>query len=266
MPGKKEQKEPGIHSSAVVHPKARLAPDIEIGPYSIIGENVRLGRGCRVASHVVIEGWTEIGENCRIFPFACIGTVPQDLKFQGEESRVVIGNNNTIREYVTINRGTRPGGSITRIGDRNLLMAYVHVAHDCQIGHQVILANAATLAGHIVIGDYAVVGGLCGIHQFVKVGRYAIVGGCSAVPLDVPPFVSAVGNRAKLYGLNSLGLKRHGFSSDRIANLKTTYKILFRSKLGAKEAVKKVREELPDSPDALEMAAFVEQSERGICR
>lgn len=255
-----------IHPTALVHDRARLGEGVSIGPYSIIGEHVSLGPGTEVGSHVVIEGWTEIGEQCRIFPFASIGAVPQDLKFKGEESRVVIGRENTIREYVTIHRGTEPGGGVTRIGDHNLLMVYVHVAHDCQIGNRVILANAATLAGHITVQDFAVVGGLSGLHQFVRIGRHAIIGGCSAVAQDIPPFVSAVGNRAKLYGLNSVGLKRRGFSDERIAELKTAYKILFRSKTGMKAAIQKVRKELAGSPEALELAAFVEGSERGVCR
>ncbi|MBI3610845.1 MAG: acyl-ACP--UDP-N-acetylglucosamine O-acyltransferase [Nitrospirae bacterium] len=255
-----------IHSTAVIHPKARIAEDVEVGPYAVIGEHVRLHKETQVAAHVVIDGWTEIGEGCRIFPFASIGTIPQDLKFKGEKSHVVIGNHNTIREYVTVNRGTEQGGGVTKVGDHNLLMAYVHVAHDCRIGDHVILANAATLAGHITVQDYAVIGGLTGLHQFVRIGRHAIIGGCSAVPQDVPPFVSAVGNRAKLYGLNSIGLKRHGFSDDQMTALKTAYKILFRSKLSMKEAVQKIREELSHSPEAQELAAFVETSERGVCR
>ncbi|HEY4485960.1 MAG TPA: acyl-ACP--UDP-N-acetylglucosamine O-acyltransferase, partial [Nitrospiria bacterium] len=215
-----------IHSTAVVHPGAHLAEGVTVGPYSIIGENVKIGRGTRVASHAVIEGWTEIGEGCRIFQFASIGADPQDLKFRGEKSALIIGRNNTIREFVTIHRGTGPGGGVTRIGDDNLLMAYVHVAHDCGVGNHVVLANAATLAGHITVQDHAIVGGLSGLHQFVRIGRHAIIGGCSAVPQDIPPFVSAVGNRAKLYGLNTVGLKRGGFGEERIAAIKSAYKII----------------------------------------
>jgi len=255
-----------IHSTALIHPKARIDVDVEIGPYSVIGEHVQLHRGVQVASHVVIEGWTEIGEGCRIFQFASIGSVPQDLKFKGEKSHVMIGQKNTIREYVTVHRGTEPGGGVTKIGDHNLLMAYVHVAHDCQIGSHVILANAATLAGHITVQDHAVIGGLTGLHQFVRIGRHAIIGGASAVPQDVPPFVSAVGNRAKLYGLNTVGLKRHGFSDEQMALLKSAYKIMFRSKLSMKEAVEKIRTELAESPEAQELATFIETSERGVCR
>ncbi len=255
-----------IHPTAIIHPKAELAEGVGVGPYSVIGEHVKIGRGTQAASHVVIEGFTEIGEDCRIFPFATIGTIPQDLKFSGEESRIIIGRRNTIREYVTVHRGTAGGGGVTTLGNDNLLMAYVHVAHDCRIGNGVILANAATLAGHITVQDYAVIGGLVGIHQFGRIGRYAIIGGCSAVAQDVPPFVNASGNRVKLYGLNTVGLKRHGFSEERLAALKKAYRILFRSKLTQKEAIQKVRDELADSPDAQEMATFIETSERGVCR
>jgi len=255
-----------IHPTAVIHPKAGIDGDVEIGPFCVIGEHVQLHRGVQIASHVVIEGWTEIGEGCHIFQFASIGSIPQDLKFKGEKSNVVIGKENTIRECVTVHRGTEPGGGVTKIGDHNLLMAYVHVAHDCQIGNHVILANAATLAGHITVQDHAVIGGLTGMHQFVRIGRHAIIGGASAVAQDIPPFVSAVGNRAKLYGLNTVGLKRHGFTDEQLASLKTAYKIIFRSKLSMKEAVENIRKELADSPEAQELATFVETSERGVCR
>ncbi len=254
-----------IHPTAIVHPKAEIGEDVKIGPFTVIGENVIIGRGTEVAPHVVIEGWTKFGETCRIFPFATIGTIPQDLKFQGEESRISIGDRNTIREYVTINRGTEGGGRVTTLGNDNLLMAYVHIAHDCHIGHHVIMANAATLAGHITIQDYAVIGGLVGIHQFVRIGRYAIIGGFSGISQDIPPFVTASGSRARLYGINLTGLKRHGFSEERLSTLKKVYRILFRSKLSLKEAIKRVSDEFSDSPDAQEIAGFIESSERGIC-
>lgn len=255
-----------IHSTAVVHQKAEIGEDVKIGPFSLIGEHVKIGRGTEVASHGVIEGWTDIGEDCRIFPFATIGMIPQDLKFGGEKSRIQIGCRNTIREYVTINRGTTGGGGVTTIGNDNLLMAYAHIAHDCHIGDHVVLANAATLAGHITVQDYASVGGLVGIHQFVKIGRYTFIGGCSAVSQDVSPFVTASGNRIKLYGLNVVGLKRRGFSEERLVLLKKAYQILFRSRQTVKDAIKKVRDELADSPDAQELATFIETSERGVCR
>lgn len=255
-----------IHPTAIVHPKAEIDDDVAIGPYSVIGEHVRIGRGCSIAPHVVIDGRTEIGDGCRVFPFASIGSIPQDLKFKGEETRLLIGKRNTIRESVTINRGTGPGGGLTQIGDDNLIMAYAHVAHDCRVGNHVILANAATLAGHIQIEDFAIVGGLAGIHQFVRVGAYSMIGGASAVPLDIPPFVSAAGNRAKLFGLNLLGLKRHQFSEDRVAALKKAYRIIFRSKLNLKDALAQVRNEIGTSEDVQRLVAFLEASERGFTR
>ncbi len=255
-----------IHKTAIVHPRAEIADDVAIGPYAVIGENVKIGRGTKIGAHVVIEGWTEIGEDCTFFHMASVGTIPQDLKFSGEETWLKIGRGNTFREFVTLNRGTQAGGGATIIGDHNFLMAYAHVAHDCRIGNRVIMANAATLAGHIHIGDHAVIGGLVGVHQFVKIGAYVLVGGCSAVAQDIPPFMSAAGVHAKLYGLNLVGLKRHGFSPERIQNLKRAYRILFRSKLTLKEAIKKVQEELEMNLDIQELLKFLENSERGICR
>jgi UDP-N-acetylglucosamine acyltransferase len=255
-----------IHKTAIVHPKAQIGKDVVIGPYAIIGENVKIGSRTKIGAHVVIEGWTEIGEGCTFFHMASVGTIPQDLKFSGEETRLKIGRSNTFREFVTLNRGTQAGGGETVIGDHNFMMAYVHIAHDCQVGSHVIMANAATLAGHIHIGDYAVIGGLVGIHQFVQIGAYSLVGGCSAVAQDVPPFMSAAGVHAKLYGLNLIGLKRHGFTPVRIRDLKKAYRILFRSKLTLKEAIKKVQEEIGLSADIQELLKFVEGSKRGICR
>lgn len=255
-----------IHKTTIVHPKAEIDNDVVIGPYAVIGENVKIGNRTKIGAHVVIEGWTEIGEDCTFFHMSSVGTVPQDLKFAGEETRLKIGRGNTFREFVTLNRGTLAGGGETTIGDHNFLMAYVHVAHDCQIGNHVIMANAATLAGHIHIGDHAVIGGLVGIHQFVRVGAYAMVGGCSAVAQDIPPFMSAAGVHAKLYGLNLVGLKRHGFSKERLQGLKKAYQIIFRSGLTLKEAVKKVQKEVAMSVDIQELLKFVEGSKRGICR
>ncbi len=255
-----------IHPTAIVHPKAELAEDVIIGPYCLIGEHVKIGRGVKLISHVAIEGWTEIGEDCQFFPFSSIGTIPQDLKFQGEMSRLIIGKKNVFREFVTLNRGTTEGGGITKIGDYNFFMAYVHVAHDCQIGDHVVMANAATLAGHITIQDYAIVGGLVGVHQHVRIGCHSMVGGCSAVGMDVPPFTTAAGYRAKLYGLNLVGLRRHGFSHDRIAKLKKAYQILFQEKLPLKEAIKRAREEIKESEDVNQLLEFIESSERGVYR
>lgn len=256
-----------IHPTAIVHPKAELDGDVEIGPFSVIGEHVKIGRGTRLISHVCVEGWTEIGERCQIYPFASIGTPPQHLQYQGEPTRVVIGHDNILREYVTVNRGTKAGGGLTAIGHHNFLMAYVHVAHDCMLGNQIIMANAATLAGHITIGDHSILGGLVGVHQYVRIGPYAMIGGCSALGQDVPPFTRAAGGyRARLYGLNWVGLKRHGFSGERVTVLKRAYEVLFRSGHRLAEAIKRARDEFGESGDVQEMLAFLEGTKRGICR
>jgi UDP-N-acetylglucosamine acyltransferase len=254
-----------IHPTAIVHPKAELDSDVEIGPYAVIGEQVRIAKGCRIHANVQIEGWTEIGEGCTFFSFSSIGTPPQDLKYKGEETRLIIGRRNTFREFITLNRGTQNGLGQTVIGDDNFLMAYVHVAHDCVVGNHVVLANAATLAGHIAIGDHAIVGGLSGIHQFVRIGAYAMIGGCSAVAQDVPPFVSVAGNRARLHGLNLIGLKRHGFSPERLTALKEAYRLLFRAKMTQKEAIAEIRATQAGS-DVEALVKFVESSKRGVCR
>ncbi len=255
-----------IHSTAIIHKKAELDSSVEVGPYSIIGEHVRIGKGTVIRSHVVIDGWTTLGESNTIYPFASIGLEPQDLKFKGEKTRLEVGNHNMIREYVTLHRGTASGGGITQIGSHNVLMAYVHVAHDCILGDHIIMSNAATLAGSITVGSNAIVGGLSGVHQFVRIGSYAMIGGCSAVAQDVPPYVRVAGNHAKLYGLNSIGLKRHGFTPEEIQTLKATYKLLFRSGLTMREAIKEAKDKWPDNAKVDDFLSFVEKSERGICR
>jgi UDP-N-acetylglucosamine acyltransferase len=256
-----------IHSTAIVHSKAELGPDVLIGPYCVVGEHVKIGHGTQLLAHVCVDGWTDIGERCRIHPYASIGGPPQHLQYKGEPTRAVIGNDNILREYVTVNRGTVFGGGATTIGHHNFLMAYVHIAHDCHLGNRIIMANAASLAGHITIGDDAIIGGLVGIHQYVRVGGHAMIGGCSAVGRDVPPFMRAAGGyRARLFGLNSIGLKRHGFSNERIVVLKQAYEILFRSGLMMAEAIKRAREEFKDSADVLEIVTFMEGTKRGICR
>ncbi|MFQ5597350.1 MAG: acyl-ACP--UDP-N-acetylglucosamine O-acyltransferase [Nitrospiria bacterium] len=255
-----------IHQTAIVHSKAELDSSVEVGPYSIVGEHVRIGKGTRIGSHVVIDGWTEMGEDNRIYPFASIGLEPQDLKFNNEETQLKIGSGNTLREYITVHRGTGPGGGETIIGDESYLMAYVHVAHDCVVGNRVIMANAATLAGCISIGDHAILGGLVAVHQFVRIGSYAMIGGCSAVAQDVPPYVTVAGNHATLYGLNTVGLKRHGFSLEQIQVLKKTYKLLFRSGLTQREGIEEARKQWGSHPEVERFLAFVENSQRGICR
>lgn len=255
-----------IHETAIVSPKAQLGKDVRVGPYAIIEEDVDIGDVTDVGPHVFIGKYAKIGKRCKVFPFASIGTIPQDLKFKDERTELEIGNDNIIREFVTINRGTAPGGGITKIGDHNLLMAYAHVAHDCVIGNHVILANAATLAGHIDIEDYAVVGGLVAVHQFVRIGTYAFIGGSSGVVKDIPPFVLASGSHARLYGLNIVGLKRRNFSEETLGALKKAYKIIFKSELLLKEAIKKAREEVPVLPEIKTFIDFIENSRRGITR
>lgn len=255
-----------IHKTAIVSPKAEIDDDVVIGPYCIIGDNVKIGRGTRLVNHVQIEGITEIGQNCTIFPFTTIGFPPQDIKYKGEPTGVKIGNNNIIREYVTIHRGSVSGDGWTVIGDNNFIMAYVHIAHDCKIGNNVIMANLATLAGHVQIEDFAFIGGLVAVHQFTRIGAHAMIGGFSGVGQDVPPFTMASGPRAKLYGLNSVGLKRRGFSDETINILKKAYKILFRDKLQLKEAIEKVKKELPQIPEITHLIEFIEANKRGICR
>jgi UDP-N-acetylglucosamine acyltransferase len=255
-----------IHKTALVDPKAELDAEVEVGPYSIIGPGVKIGKGSKLQSHVVIQGRTSVGEGNSFFPFASVGSIPQDLKYKGEASELVIGNHNTIREYVSLNPGTTGGGMVTRVGDHNLLMMYCHIAHDCILGNWNIVANGATLGGHVVIEDYVIVGGLAGIHQFVKVGAGAILGAGSMVSKDVPPFCNATGDRARLRGLNIEGLRRRGFAKDKIDSLRKAYRIIFQSKLRTQDALKRVRQEIPRSPEVDGLASFVANSSRGICR
>jgi UDP-N-acetylglucosamine acyltransferase len=256
-----------IHEKAVVHPRARIAESVEVGPFSVIGENVTIGKGTWIGPHVVITGWTTIGKNCKIFQFSSIGEVPQDLKFKGEESHVIIGDNNVIREFVTINRATTHGGGKTILGNENFLMAYSHVAHDCLIGNHVIMSNAATLAGHIEIEDGAIIGGLVGVHQFVRIGAYSFISGLSGVPQDIPPYMLAAGSRCTLYGLNAVGLKRHGFPEEAIKGLKKAYKILFKSGLMLEEAIETIKGgEIISIPEVDHLVQFIQRSKRGICR
>ncbi|MBI4634613.1 MAG: acyl-ACP--UDP-N-acetylglucosamine O-acyltransferase [Deltaproteobacteria bacterium] len=255
-----------IHPTAVVSADAVLGENVEIGPYSIIGSDVHLGNNTIIGPHVVIESHTDIGENCRLYQFASIGGLPQDLKFGGEESRVIIGNHNTIREFVTINRATAHDIGVTMIGNHNLIMAYCHVAHNCKLADHIVMANAANLAGHVHVEDYAIIGGMTGVHQFTRIGAHCIIGGVSAVNKDIPPFVTASGNHAKLYGLNMIGLRRRGFTDETINALKRAYRIVFRSSLLLNIAMAKVKQEVKDLPEVRQFLKFIENSERGVCR
>ncbi|MEJ5299756.1 MAG: acyl-ACP--UDP-N-acetylglucosamine O-acyltransferase [Thermodesulforhabdaceae bacterium] len=256
-----------IHPTAIIHDGAEIGEGTVVEPYAIIGPKVILGRRNRVGAHAVIDGNTKIGDNNVIFPFVSIGLPPQDLTYKGEPTEVIIGDRNVIREGVTIHRGTARGTGVTRIGNDNYLMAYSHVAHDCSIGNHVIMANCASLAGHVVIDDYAVLGGLTGAHQFVRIGKYAFIGGLSGIFMDIPPFMIAAGNRAKLYGPNIVGLKRAGFPQETTLAIKRAYKILFRSGLTLKAAIQRIRSEVILCKEIEELIAFVEApSKRGITR
>jgi UDP-N-acetylglucosamine acyltransferase len=255
-----------IHPTALIHPKAEIDAGVSIGPFSIIGEGIRIKKGTKLVSNIIMEGDVEIGENCIIYPFTSIGLPPQDTKYKGEKTGLRIGDNNIIREYVTIHRASVGGDGLTEIGNNNFIMAYVHIAHDCKIGNSVNMANVATLGGHVLIEDYAFVGGLVAIHQFTRIGTYSMVGGFSGVNQDIPPYMITSGTPAKLFGLNVIGLKRHGFPDSTINELKKVYKILFREKRTLKDALKKIQEDLPYTDEIKHLVEFIQQNKRGICR
>ena len=255
-----------IHPTAIVAAGALLDDDVEVGPYAVIGAQVRIGRGTHVGAHTVIDGHTTIGCDNQIFHLASVGAPPQDLKYRGEDSELIIGDRNIIREFATLNPGTTGGGMLTRVGNQNLLMNYSHLGHDCRIGNHNIVANGAQLAGHVTIEDYVVIGGLVGILQFVKVGESAILGGGAMVTQDVPPFCNATGDRATLHGLNLVGLKRRNFSPETVRDLKRAYRIVFRSGLKVAEAIARARAEIPGSREVDHFLAFIHSSERGVCR
>jgi UDP-N-acetylglucosamine acyltransferase len=254
-----------VHPTAEVHPGASLGAGTVVGPHVVIGAHVRIGCRCRVGASSIIDGWTEIGDDNHVFPFASIGLIPQDLKFRGEETRLVIGQRNVFREFVTIHRGTRGGGGLTLIGDDNLFMAYAHVAHDCRIGSHTIFANGATLGGHVLVEDFAHVGAFSGVHQFCRVGRHAFIGGYSVVTKDALPFGKTVGNRARIYGLNPIGLVRRGFPPETIGRLKRAYRYLLQSKLNTSLALREIEK---DASVACEEVAylvdFIRASRRGV--
>ena len=255
-----------IHQTAIVHSGAKIAQDVKIGPYAIIGENVEIGEGTEVGAHAVIEGWTKIGKGNKIFNHASIGQVPQDLKYHGEKSFLEIGDNNTIREFATIHLGTEDGSGITKIGNDNLIMAYCHVAHDCQLGNNIIMSNAANLAGHVIIEDSAVIAALTGVHQFVRIGKMAMVGAGSKAVKDVPPYVLVDGHPASVSGINVVALRRNGVSPELRREIKNAYKILYRSKLNISQAITKMEQELDSSPLVESFIRFLRNAQRGICR
>src|SRR5271154_3908851 len=252
-----------IHSTAIVHPKAKVASNCEIGPYCVIGEHVTLGEKCKLHSHVVIDGHTTLGKKNEIFPFASIGLKTQDLKWQGGVTRAVIGDENTFREYVTIHSATGDG-EITRVGSHNAILAYCHIAHNCALGDKIIMSNVATLAGHVTVEDFAVIGGLAAVHQFCRIGKMAIIGGCSKVVQDVPPFMLADGNPAETRTVNKVGMERNGVSEEAQGAIKQAYKILFREGLTIPNAVARIEKELSMSPELEHLLKFVKTSERGI--
>jgi len=255
-----------IHPTAIVHPGAKLAPDVSVGPYSIIGEHVEIGEGTSIGPHVVIEGRTRIGAQNRIFAFSSLGGPPQDTKYAGEPTALEIGDRNTIREYCTFNCGTAQDAGVTRIGSDNWVMAYVHIAHDCRVGNHAIFANVATLAGHVHVGDYAILGGFTGAHQFVSIGAHSITGGGTVLLQDLPPYVMAAGNTAKPFGINSEGLKRRGFSAEKLAALKKAYRTLYRSGLALKDARKRIAAQVKSCPELQVLVEFLDSSRRGLIR
>ena len=255
-----------LHATAQVHPAALLGDGTVVGAFSIIGADVTLGPGCEVGPHAVIEGPTVMGARCKIFPFACIGMAPQDLKYQGERTTIEIGDDNVFREGVTVHRGTAGGGGVTRIGSGNLLMAQTHVAHDCQVGSHAIFANAATLAGHVVVEEGATIGAFSGVHQFCRVGEHAYVGGYSVITQDALPYVLTVGNRAKSFGINVVGLERKNFPPDTVQALRQAYRILFRSKLTLDEALDRLQNEFAGQNEVGRLVAFIHGSKRGVIR
>lgn len=255
-----------IHPSAIIHPEAELGDNVSIGPYTVIGRDVRVGAGTEIAAQVVIEGPTTIGRNCKIFPFASLGQVPQDLKFHGERTELIIGNNNVFREFVTFHRGTSGGGGKTVVGDDNFFMAYTHVAHDCRIGSHIIMGNAATLAGHVFVDDHSSVGAFSGIHQFCRVGKHGFIGGYSVITKDVLPYSKTVGNRPQCYGPNSIGLRRKGFSNAAIEEIHHAFRLLLQSKLNTRQAVEAIEKELSASEHIAYLLDFIRHSPRGIIK
>jgi UDP-N-acetylglucosamine acyltransferase len=255
-----------IHPTAIIHSGAKLGVGVSVGAYSIVGEHVEVGEGTSIASHVVLEGHTRIGRDNRIFSFSAIGGEPQDKKYKGEPTRLEIGDRNTIREYCTIHTGTVQDSGTTRVGDDNWIMGYVHIAHDCQIGSNIILASNAQIAGHVHMGDWVILGGMTGVHQFVKIGAHAMTAGCTLLLQDLPPYVMASGNPSAPHGMNTEGLKRRGFSEEAVNALRRAYKTLYRSGLGLAEAIENLQQEYGQMPEVQALIVFLRNAKRGIVR
>ena len=254
-----------IHPTAIIDPSAEIGELVEIGAYSVVGPKVVIGANTRLMNHVTIAGPTRIGSGNVFFPYSSIGQRPQDLKYVGEPTYLEIGDQNTFREFCTVSRGTSPGNK-TVIGSNNNFLAYSHVAHDCIVGNHVIFSNNGTLAGHVIVEDYAVIGGLSGVHQFCRIGRHAILGGCTKIVQDVPPFMIADGNPAEVRGINQVGLERRGFSPEEVRTLKESYRLLCRSNLNVKQAAEAIRDQIPTNPHIEHLLSFIEESKRGIVR
>lgn len=255
-----------IHQTAIVHPGAIIGANVEIGPYSIIGENVQIGEGTKIGPHVLIDGWTTIGRNNQIHAGAQLGIEPQDLKFRGEKSFLIVGDNNIIREYATLSRGTEGGGGETHVGNDNLIMTYVHLSHDVLIGSHCVIVSGTALGGHVVVEDHVTVGGMAGVHQFTKIGRMAMVGACTKVVKDVPPFVTVDGHPARVVGINVVGLRRKGVGQEVREEIKRAYKILYRSDLNVSQAIEQMENQLQGYPEIDHFIRFIRSAERGICR
>jgi UDP-N-acetylglucosamine acyltransferase len=256
-----------IHPTAIINPESEIAEGVDVGPYTVIEKGVLIDQGTKIGPHVVIREGTRIGKECQIFQFASIGEAPQALAYKGEKTSMIVGDRNVIREFVTLHRGTVHGGGKTTIGNDNLLMAYAHVAHDCEVGNHVILANGATLAGHILIEDHANISGLSAVHQFCQIGTHAFVSGLTGVTLDIPPYMLASGDRAKLFGLNLVGLKRNNFSEETIKALKKSFRIIFRSGITLEKAMKLIEEDKTLAcPEVQHLLQFIKRSKRGISR
>ena len=256
-----------IHPTAIIDSKAKVHPSCTIGPYCVIGPEVELGERCQLLSHVAVQGPTKIGADNRFFPFCSIGLAPQDISYKGEATRLEIGDHNEIREYVTINRATAKGGGVTRVGSHNLIMAYTHIAHDCQIGDHIIMANAATLGGHVTVEDWATVGALCPVHHFVRIGTHAFIGGGTTITRDVLPFSKTSAERGThAYGVNAVGLERRGFTKERLRKIHHAYRVLLASKLNTSQALEKLKAEAGGGEDVEMLVRFIESSERGVIK